>query len=366
MTDLNASAIAEYEPIEAGLAALREKYGAVVFDTTSTKGLEEAKAARSEVREPRYQIEAMRKTLKAPALAYGKRIDAEAARITAEILKIEQPIDEAVKAAELRKEAERAAREAAELARRQRIAGKIAAIRNAALVSSQAPSKDIDVTWNAVQDTPITETEFEEFFDEAVAARSEALAQLCKAFNEAGDREQEAIRLAAEKAELLRQRAELDAMRRVDEERRAAADAAAKAERDALEAAAKAVADAQSAELKAQRDELKRQQEEMARQQQALERQRLQAENDEADRIEAARLMQEGIDRAAREKALAEERARVEAERAAAAAEARRQRGERTPPLIELALVIAKHYDVDGDVAMRWITEAVSLESSAA
>ncbi len=360
MTDLNATKIAEYEPVEAGLAALRQKYGAVVFDTTTTAGLEVAKQARAEVREPRYQIEAMRKTLKAPALAYGKRIDAEAARITAEILKIEQPIDEAVKAAELRKEAERAAREAAELARRQRIVGKIQSIRNAGIVSATASSKAIDTTWNTVHDTLITEAEFEEFFDEANTARSETLVLLSKAFDEAGTREQEAIRLADEKAELARQRAELEAQRKADDAARVAAYEADRAQRLALEAAAKAVADAQAAELKAQRDELKRQQDEMAKQQAAINAQRLQAAKDEADRQEAARLMQEGIDRAAREKTLVEERARVETERAKEAALARRRRAENRPDVLDLASVIAKHYDIEPSAAVTWIYEAVA------
>ena len=48
------SALTEFEKIEAGLADLRAKYGGVVFDVTTTAGMEEAVVARREIRDPRY------------------------------------------------------------------------------------------------------------------------------------------------------------------------------------------------------------------------------------------------------------------------------------------------------------------------
>ncbi|SPU49870.1 Uncharacterised protein [Bordetella trematum] len=58
--------IKQYSPIEAGLAKLREQFAGVVFDVTTTKGLEDAKAARQAIRAPRYELEKARKALKAP------------------------------------------------------------------------------------------------------------------------------------------------------------------------------------------------------------------------------------------------------------------------------------------------------------
>jgi cation transport ATPase len=79
--------------------------------------MEAAKAARAEIREPRFAVEKVRKAAKAPLLAIGRRIDAEAVRITEAILAIEEPIDGQIKAEEARKVAEREAKRAAEVER---------------------------------------------------------------------------------------------------------------------------------------------------------------------------------------------------------------------------------------------------------
>ena len=121
--------IGEYNPVAAGLAELRRKYANVVVVVGTPKDLEEAKRVRAEIREPRYECEKIRKALKAPALAHAKLIDTEAARITAELLALETPWDEAIKSEEARKESEKAAREAAERARIAAITERIAGIR---------------------------------------------------------------------------------------------------------------------------------------------------------------------------------------------------------------------------------------------
>jgi len=111
------TAVAEYSPIAAGLAAARARYADVVWDLTTTRGNEEARRARKELVSLRTGLEAKRKEIKAPLLAQAKLVDDEARRITAELLQLEEPIDELIKADERRREEERAAREAAEKAR---------------------------------------------------------------------------------------------------------------------------------------------------------------------------------------------------------------------------------------------------------
>lgn len=105
------TSIAEYTPTEAALAELRGKYAAVVFDVTTGKGMQEAKAARAELRDYRVALEKKRVEIKAPALDRCRLIDTEAKRITAELCALEDPIDETIKAEEQRKEREKAARE---------------------------------------------------------------------------------------------------------------------------------------------------------------------------------------------------------------------------------------------------------------
>ena len=84
--------LTEFSRVEAGLAALRERHGNTVYEVTTTAGMDAAKAARAEIREPRFAVEKVRKAAKAPLLELGRRIDAEAIRITEAILAIEERV----------------------------------------------------------------------------------------------------------------------------------------------------------------------------------------------------------------------------------------------------------------------------------
>ncbi len=103
--------IPEYTKSAQGLAELRRRLGSLVYDVTTTKGMTEAKKDRAIARELRINLEAERVRIKAPALERCRAIDAEAKRLTAEIVELEDPIDQAVKAEESRKEREKAERE---------------------------------------------------------------------------------------------------------------------------------------------------------------------------------------------------------------------------------------------------------------
>lgn len=147
--------IAAYSPVAAGLAELRHRFDGVVFDVSTTKGEKEARGFRKELVTLRTTLESKRKELKAPALAYAKRIDDEAKAITLEILGLEEPIDAQIKAEEARKESERAAkaeaeRRAAEEAKhaadmkvRNAAPAMLAAIRQIAEVSTEAKVQKI-------------------------------------------------------------------------------------------------------------------------------------------------------------------------------------------------------------------------------
>lgn len=119
---------AEYSAVEARLADMRGRLGGRVWDVATGRGMDEAKQARAELRAARTALEASRATFKAPLLEACRRLDAEAKRITTEIVAIETPIDEVIKAEERRKEAARLAREAAERARLQEIVNRIQAL----------------------------------------------------------------------------------------------------------------------------------------------------------------------------------------------------------------------------------------------
>ena len=90
------TSVAEYNPIAAGLAVVRQRYANVAWDLKTTKGNADARAARKELVTLRVSLESKRVELKAPVLERAKLIDSEAKRITAELLKIETPIDEQI------------------------------------------------------------------------------------------------------------------------------------------------------------------------------------------------------------------------------------------------------------------------------
>lgn len=340
MTDINSERIAEYSPIEAGLAELRTKYQGVVFDVTTGAGLDVAKKARAEIRAPRYEIERKRTELKAPALAYAKRIDEEARRITAEILAIEEPIDKQIKAEEQRKEREREERAAAELKRVTGIQSAIAMMRELAVVFASKSAEEIDRAWNGLQDLEVNAATFEEFVEQAHLAKADTLVKLNELYKAALAREEEAARLKAEREELARQRAELDAQRKAAEQERAQREAAEKAERDAREAAERAEREAEQAKLRAEQESLRQEREKLDRQRQAQEaeaKRQAEAKDAELRKAEALRWQRELDERLAAE---------------------RKQRAQAGVDVVDLVAVVSHHYAIDAEDAERWIIEA--------
>ena len=69
------TSVAEYNPIAAGLAIVRQRYANVAWDLKTTKGNAEARAARKELVTLRVSLEAKRVELKAPVLERAKLID---------------------------------------------------------------------------------------------------------------------------------------------------------------------------------------------------------------------------------------------------------------------------------------------------
>jgi hypothetical protein len=178
----------------------------------------------------------MRKSIKAPALAHCKLIDAEAQRITAELLKLEEPIDQQIKKRESELESEKAAREAAEKARVIAITDRIAGIRQYVelAASCRTAARIYELQEKLAR---ISLDGFEEFADEAVAAHADAMKRVEALLVEKHLQEQEQEKAKAEQAaaaaKLAAERAEF-----------AAAQAEAKAEADRQ---AKEIADSRAA-----------------------------------------------------------------------------------------------------------------------
>lgn len=231
--------LAKFSRVEAGLAALREKHGNVVYPVATTAGMEDAKAARAEIRAGRFAVEKLRKNAKTPLLQIGRRIDQEAIRITEAILEVEQPIDDQIKAEEARRLAEREAKRAAEVERLRLEAAEKLRIEQEQLEAQRA---------EIARHKALLAEERARIDAEAAAARK-------KADEEAAE--------ARREAEL-----ELAAQRKALADERAKAEAEARRVADAQAAEAKRLVDAQAA---------------VDAQQMAIERERQQA-REEADR----------------------------------------------------------------------------------
>jgi chromosome segregation ATPase len=340
-----ATAVAEYTPIAAALAAARARYQDVVWDLTTTRGNEDARRARRELVSLRTGLEARRKELKAPLLAQAKLVDDEAKRITAELLQLEEPIDALIRADERRREDERAAREAAELARVAGIQAKIKAI-------MAQPIKVVRIRSAALLQTAIDnlaaqeiDDSFEEFVGEARAAHAQSLDAMREMLAAIEAQEAEAARLREER------------------EAQAKRDAASAAERAEAERQAREAQEAEVARLAAKRAEIERQQAEIERQQAEIERQ--QAENER----QAAEL------RARQEEAARNEDADRSAETAAAtAADAEcaadpipgpTAKRESRPGDDEIIATLALHYRVHELKVIEWLLD-MDLDAASA
>lgn len=292
--------IAEYSKTEAALSDLRTRYSDVVFNVTTGKGMDEAKKARAELRDYRVSLEKERVTIKAPALERCRQIDSEAKRITAELSALEDPIDATIKAEEQRKANEKAERERIERERVEAVNRRFQDMRAIPLGAMNCDADGIRALIDSSEAIDI-----ESFPDDMRAAAQYEKRIVVTALRAALDArlqaDEEAAKIAADRAELDRLRAEQEALR-------AEADRLAQAERDRVAAAERAAEEAARAEREAA---------ELAeRAERDADEAKQRAEREEADRIKRADLDRQQAEMAA-------ERARLAKEKEAAAKAAR-------------------------------------------
>lgn len=200
--------LVRYGATEKALSELRQRYAGVQYDLTTTAGDKAARAARLELVSLRTTLEKRRKEFKAPALELGKMIDAEASRITAEIVALETPIDSQIKADEARRAAEKAAKEKAEAERKAKLQAGVDSV-TAFIRMAQQPGMTAERLAKGVtmlEGMAFPPEQWQDYTEAAVKAHADALAYLKSAHAGAVEREAEAARLAAERAELERMR----------------------------------------------------------------------------------------------------------------------------------------------------------------
>jgi hypothetical protein len=305
------------------ISKLREKYAGKTYDVSTTSGMKEAIEARRELREARIALDKRKPEVKREALDFCAKVESDYKAIRAAVSEYEDIPDAIIKAAEeAKKEADRIKAEA-EKNRIAAIQDNIQKIRNIPLNQQGKSSADINGVLVRAKSITIGD-QYAEFQAEAEAARQNCIIALEKLLTDTVAHEEEQKRIAAERAELAKLRAEaeerdrqakaelevqearLAAERKKIEDERAAeekrvADARAEEEKKAQairdEEAAKLAAEREAHEAKmkteqAEADRIRREQEEsanlMALQQAALDQQKKDLE--EAEKARLARL----------------------------------------------------------------------------
>jgi len=205
------AALAEFNPVQKGLAELRKELAGVQFDVTTTAGDKAARAARSRCVSIRTSADAAYEGWNKPMLTKQREMRAILAQIKDEVKAIEEPIDAQIKAEETRKAEIRAAKEAAELARQKLIQERITALHAFPMLALNKDAAGIAEVLTRAADLPITTELYEHRAGEAMQLHAEVVAKLEQMRDTALAQEQEAARLAAERAELERQRQEQEA-----------------------------------------------------------------------------------------------------------------------------------------------------------
>lgn len=376
--------IAEYNATAAGLADLRGRLANVVYDVTTTAGMDMARKDRAEVRGLRVALEKKRVEIKAPALERSRLIDAEAKLLTAQLEALETPIDEAIKSEERRKEEAKAERERIERNRVIELRGRIDSMARIPLLLTGASSaKLIQAQKDLISKCPVP-ADFQEFQGEALNVWTVVNRQLDDAITAKQAEEVEQAKLKAEREEFERQKtaaAEEERLRiaraaqeqaeeqaRVEAERarvkarqeeeaetarkaREEADHLAAEARAKADAAAKAARDAEDARV---REQQRVEAERIERERAALETRQREEREVEQRRLDAQRAEQEAREAKQRQEAAAQEaegeRLHAEATRLAMIAERNRLVESARRSSVKQALVDIMGICADGSV----------------
>lgn len=368
---------------EQELLALSKKYADITAIANSA-GREQCHGAMMELANRRVAITKAGKDARDDATKFSKAVIEEEKRLVGLI----EPEEDRLRALrddwDADREREKAAKLEAERKRVNDIREAIDFIRAFATNSVGMPANKMAAMLETLEAEEITLDRYQEFSGEAEMVKVATVLKLSAMLIAQRDHEAEQARIAEERAQLERERAEaaerkrLSALARAAEEarlntEREAAEAKLRAEREAHEAELRREREGQEARLRAEREaeeaRLAEQRAEIARQQAEIaaakaEQERVERETREAAetaaRAEAERIAAEhaAIAQAEADRIFAEQQ-RIEAERQAAEAERiRREQIEfekNGPGEAEIIRALAETFDVRDDVALYWI-----------
>ena len=225
-----ATTIAEYSKTAVALSMLQQKYKGVKYDVSTGIGMKSAITARAELRSLRVGLEKYRKELNEDDRQRVSNRNTEAKRLTAIIEEYEVPFDNDIKAEEEKKEKERQDKIETERIRVEMLQSNIQKIRDLPMSMTGKTSTEISTMLDYVRTLVITDA-YQELQLAAQNAREMAMQSLTELFQSTIAREQEATRLAEERKELDRLRAEQDQRNKDAEDKRLADEATARTEK---------------------------------------------------------------------------------------------------------------------------------------
>lgn len=379
--------IATLPPTERAVAALSfdavkaevEKLATQYADITAISdkaGRDQAHSAAMALKSKRVEIQKRAKEVREDAVAFQKAVIAKGDELAAIIEPEEQRLISLRDAWD--EEQARIKREAAEAEQRRKAwhESQITGIRGVVLNAAGAAPEKLRGLIAELDLIEPSEEIHAEYAPVVARAKAETLSKLLEMLAEAEDREAEqarikaaqeaeAARIAAEREELARLRAEAEARRKEEELKAAEARAAEEARIAAERAEIAKQREEQEAKARAERAELERQAAELRAQQEAVRKQQ-EAAAAETKRLEDERIAAERRAVEEKERAAREEAARVEAKRQAKEREAQRIARESTPPNVDdVVALVAQHYDVSESAARNWLAEMFGIQQAA-
>lgn len=240
--NLKSTHVVEYSVSDAAIEKLRERYTGLTIQNTAD--YERVRVGIGEVRDIRVRVEKTRVELKADALEYGRKVDAEAKRITGLLLEIEEPLklekakvdDEKARIKREKEDAEKARIEAELQAKREAEEAAVKAERDRIAEEQRIESERL-ARERAALEADRAAAEEERRKAQAIIDEQNRIAQ--------AKLDEEAAKLKTERERLAREQFEREAKERAE------ADARAKVEREAAEAKRLAEIEAEEREHRA-------------------------------------------------------------------------------------------------------------------
>ena len=285
--------VVKYNVTNEALEDLKAKY-LIIPDASTPKGYNDVKTGIAELRETWVGVEKHRKVLKAESLEYGRKVDAEAKRITTVLTDIVEPLKEEKAKADTAKEEAKAEKKRAEESRVAAIEKRAEDMQDLCRECVGKTSQEIYQRIAELEATEISEDDYQEMTERATILKGKLLDRMNEIATSTLKAEETAIEQEKREADLKRCEEEMEAKRKEQE----ANDKAEREEREAKEEIARqdrerlqkieddkqaSIRSEEAEKLRKQQEDMQKQQEEIDRQKQEMEEKRLAEEKRIAD-----------------------------------------------------------------------------------